>query len=132
MDSDVTAIKEVLNQYAATICEGNFESWMSLWVDNGVQMPPDAGKNVGIAQIREANSAPFEAMDLDMVIHEIEDASIHGDLGLTRCRYTLKGTPKDGGETIDIMADGKALTLYGRQPDGSWKIVYDCFNSNIA
>jgi len=40
-------------------------------------------------------------------------------------------TPKAGGETIHAMPDAKALTLYERQPDGSWKIVYDCFNSNL-
>jgi steroid delta-isomerase-like uncharacterized protein len=40
-------------------------------------------------------------------------------------------TPKAGGETIHAMRDGKALTLYERQSDGSWKIVYDCFNSNV-
>jgi len=52
-------------------------------------------------------------------------------LGLTRCTYTLTMTPKAGGETINAMPDGKALTLLERQSDGSWKIVYDCFNSNV-
>ena len=70
-------------------------------------------------------------MNLDIAIVSIEDAKVHGDLGLTRCTYTLKATPKAGGETINAMPDGKALTLYGRQSDGSWKIVYDCFNSNV-
>jgi len=26
---------------------------------------------------------------------------------------------------------GKALTLYQRQSDGSWKIIYDCYNSSV-
>lgn len=69
---------------------------------------------------------------MELVIIKIEEARIYGDLGLTRCRYSLKGVPKGGSETIEIMTDGKALTLYSRQPDGSWKIVYDCFNSNIG
>ena len=37
---------------------------------------------------------------------------------------------KAGGETI-AMPDGKALTLYKKQADGSWKIAYDCFNANV-
>jgi hypothetical protein len=40
-------------------------------------------------------------------------------------------TPKDGGETIPAMSDGKALTLYERQSDSTWGIVFDCFNSNV-
>jgi len=55
-----------------------------------------------------------------------------GDFGLTRCKYTLKMTPKAGGETINAMPEGKALTLYERQSDGSWKIAFDCFNSSVA
>ena len=93
-------------------------------------MPPSSTTKVGKSEIREAMSPPFEAMDLEMVLHEIEDGRIRGDSGLTRCRYSLKGTPKNGGESVEIMPDGKALTLYNRQPDGSWKIVYDCFNSS--
>ena len=46
--------------------------------------------------------------------------------------YSLKATLKEGGDPLDVMPDGKALTLYERQSDGSWKIVYDCFNSNTA
>ena len=60
----------------------------------------------------------------------IEEAKVYGDLGLTRCTYTLKMTPKAGGETI-TFPEGKALTLYERQSDGSWKIKYDIFNSNV-
>ena len=73
----------------------------------------------------------FDQMNLDIAIACIEDAKVYGDLGLTRCDYRLDATPKAGGETIQVMRDGKALTLYERQSDGSWRIVYDCFNSNV-
>ena len=69
-------------------------------------------------------------MDFELAIVEIEDTHVGGDKGLTRCVYSLIGTPKEGGEAVNIMPNGKALTLYGRQSDGTWKIVYDCFNSN--
>lgn len=130
MTSDVSAITEVLNQYAESCTNGDFERWMSLWADDGVQMPPDAPTKEGKAQIRAAMGPPFGTMNLELTLHEIEDAHIHGDIGLTRCRYSLRGTPKDGGDIVEIMPDGKALTLYRRQSDGSWKIVYDCFNSS--
>ncbi|MDJ0751883.1 MAG: hypothetical protein QNJ45_00080 [Ardenticatenaceae bacterium] len=43
----------------------------------------------------------------------------HGTYG-----YTL--TPKEGGDTMRI--DGKFLTVFEKQPDGSWKMLVDCFN----
>jgi uncharacterized protein (TIGR02246 family) len=132
METDSAAIKEVLNQYAVAVNSGDFDLWMSLWADDGTQMPPNEPVHVGKEQIREANKPAFDAMDLEITIDSIEEAKVYGDLGLTRCAYTLKATPKAGGEEIVVEPDGKALTLYERQPDGSWKIVYDCFNSNVA
>jgi uncharacterized protein (TIGR02246 family) len=132
MEADITAIKEMLDRYAAITNAGDWDLWISLWADDGVQMPPDDPARIGKEQIRAGMKPLFDQMDIDIAIHSIEDARIYGDLGFTRCTYTLKATPKAGGETITVMPDGKALTLYGRQPDGSWRIVYDCFNSNTA
>jgi uncharacterized protein (TIGR02246 family) len=131
IEADITAIKEMLNQYAVAVNTGDFDLWISLWADDGVQMPPDTPVRIGKEQIREAMKPAFDQMTLDIAITSIEDAKVYGDLGLTRCNYTLDMTPKAGGETIHAMRDGKALTLYDRQSDGSWKIVYDCFNSNV-
>jgi len=94
-------------------------------------MPPDAPARKGIDQIREGMKPVFDDMSLDVVIKKVDDVEVHGDLGLTRCKYSLKLTPKAGGETLNVMPDGKALTLFRKQSDGSWKIVYDCFNSNV-
>lgn len=129
-ETDITAIKEMINQYEATINTGDFDLWISLWADDGIQMPPGAPARIGKEQIREAMKPSFDQMILDIAITSIEDAEVYGDLGLTHCNYTLAVTPKAGGETIIAVPDGKALTLYERQTDGSWKIVYDCFNSN--
>ena len=129
MERDVAAVKEVLNKYAEFCNAGDFASWMSLWADDGVQMPPDAPTKVGKEQIREAMKPIFDQFDLKIEINTLE-GRVHGDYGLTRCTYWHDLIPKAGGETIHAMPDGKALTLYERQSDGSWKIVYDCFNSN--
>ncbi|UCE39007.1 MAG: hypothetical protein JSW00_07240, partial [Thermoplasmata archaeon] len=96
----------------------------------GVQMPPDAPARVGKEQIRENMKPVFDQFNMEAAV-DIFEGKVYGDLGLTRCNGTLDLTPKAGGETIHATPDGKALTLYERQSDGSWKIVYDCFNSNI-
>jgi len=130
IEADISAIKEVLNQYAVGGNTGDFDLWISLWADDGVQMPPDTPARIGKEQIREAMKPAFDQMNLDITIH-IEEAKVYGDLGLTRCTYTLKMTPKAGGETIIAKPDSKDLCLYERQSDGSWKIIYDCNNSNV-
>jgi len=131
VEADITAIKEMVNQYAVACNTGDFELWISLWADDGVQMPPDLPARIGKEQIREAMKPAFDQMTLDITITSIWDAKVYGDLGLTCCNYTLDLTPKAGGETIHAVKDGKALTILKRQSDGSWKIIYDCFNSNV-
>lgn len=130
VEADITAVKEVLSQYAVGCNTGDFDLWISLWADHGIQMPPDTPARIGKEQIQEGMKPVFDEMTLDISITSIDDAKVYSDLGITYCNYTLAMTPKAGGETIHAMPDGKALTLSERQSDGSWKIVYDCFNSN--
>ena len=93
-------------------------------------MPPDAPANVGKEAIRRAMKPEFDELDIKLAILRIEDAAIFGDLGLTRCASSLDIKPKTGSETVAAVPDGKALTLYKKQSAGTWKIVYDCFNSS--
>jgi uncharacterized protein (TIGR02246 family) len=130
MEADIIALKKMLDRYAVSANAGDFDLWMSLWADDGIQMPPNTPTRIGKEQIREGMKPVFDQMNVDAVIHNIDEAKVYGDLGLTRCTYTMKMTPKAGGETINAMPDGKALTLFERQSDGTWKIVYDCGNSN--
>jgi ketosteroid isomerase-like protein len=132
MGTDSEAIKDVLRRYASTVNDGDFESWIGLWESNGCQMPPGVPCRVGVEAIRRAMQPNFESMNLTLDLVSIDEAPVFGDLGLTRCTYSLEATPKEGGDTIAVEPNGKALTLYRRQGDGSWKIAYDCFNSNVS
>ena len=128
---NASAVIEVLNKYAEHFVSGNFEAWMNLWADDGVQMPPGASINVGREQIHESMKPVFDQFNLEIEL-KLEEGKVYGDYGMTRCTYSLALIPKAGGETVPAMPDGKALTIYRRQPDDTWKIIYDCFNSNIT
>ena len=47
VETDIAAIKNLVNQYGATINAGDLDLWISLWVDNGIQMPPNAPAVIG-------------------------------------------------------------------------------------
>jgi uncharacterized protein (TIGR02246 family) len=130
VEDDIAAIEDVLNQYAVTANAGDFEGWLSLHADDVVKMPPDAPAIFGKEDLR-ANFKPFfDDFNTSCVLYP-EEAQVDGDMGLARGTYSISATPKAGGETIDIMTDGKYLTICKRQADGSWKISHDCYNSNI-
>lgn len=130
MDADIAAIREVLNRCAIGCTSGEFDLWISQWAENAVQMPQDAPANVGRAEIERAAKPLFDQVDMHLEIVSIDDVRIIGNLGLTRIAYRLETRPKAGGDAIAAMSEGKALTLYEKQSNGTWKIVYDCFNSS--
>jgi uncharacterized protein (TIGR02246 family) len=129
---DKAAIKEVLNQYEIAANSGNFDLWISLWAEGGVRMEPGAPSISGVDQITEEIKPIFEQMKIDFKMTSVEEVRVFGDIGLSRGSYNVALTPKAGGDKIIAEPDGKALTIYERQSDGTWKILYDCFNSNIS
>jgi len=50
---------------------------------------------------------------------EVNDS---GDLGITRGPYTVTVTAKDGTTRV---SKGTFMSIWRRQPDGSWKIIFD-------
>ena len=58
---------------------------------------------------------------------EIAEVSSGADLGYTIGSYHMELDGPDGAPTA---VDGKYLTVWQKQRDGSWKVVADTFNSN--
>lgn len=119
---------EVYREYEASLLAGDAARFVGLWTDDGVQMFPGAPALAGKGTIEASAVAYFET--ISMVEFEIwnEEVESFGDWAFARGNYHWAGDPKDGGERVQF--EGKYLTIFQRQPDGSWKIYRDCFNSN--
>ena len=57
------------------------------------------------------------------------DIQLAGDLAFERLAYTVVILPAGGGQPVEDA--GKGLHVYRRQPDGSWKLVLDIWNSDL-
>ncbi len=130
VEADIAAIEEIGNLYALALETGDLELWLSLHTDDVVKMPPNAPASFGKDQLRANMEPAFDNFTFEMAIYT-EETQVSGDMGFARGNYTVAITPKAGGETIISEPDGKALTIYKRQADGSWKISHDCYNSNV-
>ncbi len=130
VEADIAAIKEGGNLYALALNTGDLELWLSLHTDDVVKMGPDAPAIFGNEALRAKMEPAFDNFTFEMALNS-EETQVDGDLGYDRGNYTVAITPKAGGETIITMPDGKFLTIYKRQADGSWKISHDCYNSNV-
>jgi uncharacterized protein (TIGR02246 family) len=126
--SDVARVYELWNEYVAAAHAGDFERWMELWIDDGIQMPPDVPRRVGKAVIRSEMEPTFSLFDMSNMVIETEEVRILGDLAYSHGTYTFDMTPKTGGETKSIS--GKFLDVLKKQVDGTWKMAIDCHNYN--
>ena len=130
-ESDLAAIRKVFDEYVVSVNTGDFDHFISLWSDNAVQMSHNTPTRIGKSQIGAGMKPAFDMMNLDIIIDSLDEIKVYGDIGLTRCTYTLKMTPKTGGETITAISNGRGLAICLRQPDGSWKFAYDSSNSPV-
>ncbi len=129
LEAERAAILEIWPQYTSSLNSGDIDSWISLWTDDGVQMPPNEPLLNGRDQIRTRNKAVLDRFIFDMRSINIEEVSIAGDWAFAWGTYSATLTPKEGSETIPI--DGKYMTIFQKKSDGSWKIHRDIFNSNV-
>jgi len=122
------AIPEILEKYRLSIMEGDPDQWISNWTEDCIQLPPGGpmrnGRQTlyeGIADWDEAHSvSEFRFWDL-----EIEEM---GRYAFSVVKYSYLLRPEDG--SPEYVFQGKALTIYQLQSDGTWKIHRDCFNSS--
>ena len=124
-------IEKTLHKYARTLNDGDFEEWISMWIENGIQMPPNTYMRAGKSSISNFMKPMFDSMNFNMELKDVGPVKICDSLGSILCTYKFTATMKNTGEEIIIEPDGKALGVYEKQSDGGWKIVFDCFNSNL-
>ncbi len=121
----MTADRAWFEAYAAS--ENPADAFVAQLVDNATLLPP----NAPLAQGREAIHAvisDLEAMPGFSVTWEPNAAEVGsgGDLGYTIGSYQMKMEGPDGPMTID----GKYLTVWQKQADGTWRVIADMFNAN--
>jgi uncharacterized protein (TIGR02246 family) len=125
---DVGLVYDLWNEYAAAANDGDMERWISLWIHDGIQMPPGAPRRVGIAKIQKEMQPLFDLFNITNMSIDAEEVRILGDWAYTHGAYEFEMTPKDGGKTKSYS--GKFLDILEKQVDGSWKIAIDCHNYN--
>lgn len=113
--------------YAAATNAGDAEALGMLYAVDAVSMPPNAPSLVGRAAIIADAAENFAAMTANLNSSS-EGHYLMGDMAIDWGTYLFAGTPKDSDITFE--QEGKYVAIWKLQPDGSWQIVRDIWNSN--
>ena len=120
-------LTKAMASYADFVNAGDAEGYLALWDDGGVQLPP-GGPPVEKKMLEPMVRNGFPAFRRTMTL-DTQETVVAGDWAFGWCLYTNTMVPVAGGDPVYV--DGKSLSIWRRQPDGSWKLYRDCFNSNV-
>jgi ketosteroid isomerase-like protein len=113
---------------AYSTSDSPLDALMSHFVDDAHVLPPDAPMARDKEEIR-AVFAGLEAFPEFSLTWSPSTADAGGDLGYTIGTYHMEFQDPEGAL---LAIDGKYMTVWKKQPDGTWKVAVDMFNADGA
>lgn len=93
-------------------------------------MAPNAPIAMGRDAIGKAFAGFFALPEIKLTWHPTKvEVSRSGELGYSTGVYEMSFKDPSGKTASD---HGKYVTLWRKQSDGSWKVIYDIFNSDVS
>ena len=120
-------IFEVRQTYLKALRTGDIDLFLSLAAEDIEWMPPNDTTVFGRAELKEWLNEYFEYFRLGAYSEPERNVVVCGELAVERTSYMISILPVKG--TARIRDDGKMLTIWKRQSDGSWKIWRGIWNS---
>ena len=128
--ADARAAIEAANQKsAAGMVAGDLTMALGHYGDSAVIMMPGMPMMTGRAAIDAGMKSMMDMMKIDAASFTTQDVMVGGDMAVETGTFSMTTTMKGGKPMTD---NGKYLTLWKRQADGSWKAIRDINNSDGA
>ena len=106
------------------------EGWVAFFAEDGKMFPPE-GIATGKDAKRDARAGSFSDPGRQLTWEPSSAVvSAPGDLAYTLGRWELLSTETTG--SAGVLARGNYVTIWRREPDGSWKVVVDIGNNDPA
>jgi ketosteroid isomerase-like protein len=128
--TDSTAIVAGDSAFVASVDAGNVDGVAALYASDAALLPPNLPVQRGHNAIRAFWGGFLNAYDVKF---ELGADVIEGreDLAYNLGHYRFTAVPK-AKNSPGIADEGKYVTVLKKQPDGSWKLVIDIYNSSLA
>jgi len=123
----LAAIAEFNQQYLKAINEADIELLASLTTEDHMMISSGGAPLRGKEALVAAMTGAFARFDFEESWAP-EETVVSGDLAYQRGTFVVVARPRDGGEAS--RTTGNFMRIYRRQPDGSWLMVRDMFNSD--
>lgn len=124
-DEGVAAINSAVESYSEAFVANDWPTFATHYAENAVAMPPSAPAMQGRGAIRELAESWPTITAFSPTVEEIDGCR---DLAFLRATYSLAAMPEGAPEPWED--EGKYVEIWRRQPDGSWLIAVEIWNSD--
>lgn len=108
---------------------GDIDQYLAVLTDDAIFMPPNSLSKTG-AELRSWLRGFLGAFRVEWLCFTSTETLLADEIAFHSYTYTWRVCARAGGEPT--VASGKGVHLLRRQPDGSWKIAREMWNSNPA
>ena len=106
---------------------GDVSLIVDMFEDDAVLLPPNDTTLYGKDEIRSWWEDYFSFFRVTSVLQTDREITVAGDQAFERESFSATIIPKDSGARI--LDDIRSLSVWRREPDGSWKISHQIWNS---
>lgn len=125
-EADQQAIRQADEAAVNAIVAKDWAAWASFFTEDATILPPHGTAVEGRAAIQTWGEAFPPIAAFQGALTEVDG---RGDLAYVRGTYSMTVTPP--GATAPVADHGKYIGIWRKQPDGSWKVLRDIFNSDV-
>lgn len=127
--AEETALRNMDLQWSEAASKRGADQFVRYFADDAIFLPPNVPALTSNAAIQRWASELMSNPGFSLNWQPTKvGVSRGGDMGYTSGTYELTLTGPNGKPVSD---QGKYLTVWQKQADGSWKVVADTFNSNL-
>jgi ketosteroid isomerase-like protein len=127
---DSAAIAASDSAFVTAVDAGNVDAVAAVYASDAALLPPNLPVQRGHNAIRSFWGGFLNAYDVkfELGADVIEG---RGDLAYDLGHYRFMAVPR-AKNSPGIADEGKYVTVLKKQPDGSWKLIVDIYNSSLA
>jgi ketosteroid isomerase-like protein len=129
VEAERAALREAATAYHTAVGAKDGEAVVGMYDQSALMVPPNADLVEGLAGVQNYRFGFIEnaAVEIDFEIQRVE-VSAAGDIGWTLAIGEITINQAEGPPGRDLVRD---FHTWKKQPDGSWKVVVDVWNSGM-